>query len=72
MAEYYKICPSVSLTPTTSDTELTVSDYDKHRETLVFDDAEEGWAPEMRRYLGSMQRGIKKDSDIVQWWQVSF
>ena len=31
----------------------------------------EGWVPELRRYLETMHRDIKKDVDIVEWWQVS-
>ena len=74
MAEYYKIRPFVGPTPASaSDTtpSITISEFDRHRETLLSDDAEEGWASELRRYLGTMQRDIKKDSDIVEWWQVS-
>jgi hypothetical protein len=72
MAEYYRIRPSVSPTPTVAtDADITISEFDKHRESLLVDDAEEGWASELRRYLGTMQRDIKKDTDIVEWWQVS-
>ena len=48
----------------------TLSEFDKHRETLLSDDAEDGWASELRRYLATMQRDVKKDTDIVEWWQV--
>jgi len=48
-----------------------VLEFDKHRETLLSDDAEEGWALELRRYTKMMQRDVKKDTDIVKWWQVS-
>ena len=48
-----------------------LSEFDKHRERLLSDDAEEGWASELRRYLGTVQRDVKKDADIVEWWQVS-
>jgi hypothetical protein len=72
MAEYYKIRPTVAPTPTTAtDTDIIISEFDKHRESLLSNDAEEGWASELRRYLGTMQRDIKKDTDIVEWWQVS-
>ena len=47
-----------------------MSEFDKHRETLLMDDAEEGWASELRRYLGTMQRDVKKDTDLIEWWQV--
>lgn len=50
---------------------LILSEFDKHRETLLTDDIEEGWASELRRYLGTMQRDVTKDTDLVEWWQVS-
>ena len=50
---------------------LTVSKYNKHHKTLLPDDAEEGWASELHWYLKTMQRDMKKDTDIVGWWQVS-
>jgi hypothetical protein len=73
MAEYYSTRPPIAPTPVTSDPDpsITVSDFDKHRETLLADDIEEGWVSELRRYLETMQRDIKKDTDIVEWWQVS-
>ena len=43
-----------------------MSEFDKHRETLLSDDLEEGWASELRRYTGTMQRDVKKDTDIVE------
>ena len=49
----------------------TLSKFDKHCETLLSDDVEDGWASELRRYLATMQRDVKKDTDIVEWWQVS-
>jgi hypothetical protein len=48
-----------------------LSEFDRLRETLLTDDVEEGWASELRRYLGSMQRDVSKDTDLVVWWQVS-
>jgi hypothetical protein len=72
MAEYYSTRPSIAATPATSlDPSITVSEFDKHRETLLSNDVEEGWVPELRRYLETIQRDIKKDADIVEWWQVS-
>ena len=43
-----------------------LSEFDKLRETLLTDDVEEGWASELRRYLGSMQREVTKDTDLVE------
>jgi len=48
-----------------------LSEYDKLREMLITNDAEEGWSSELRRYLKSMDRDVTKDTDIVEWWQVS-
>ena len=74
MAEYYSTRPSVKTTPIASDSDptITVSEFDKHRESLLSNDVEEGWALELRCYLETMQHDIKKDADIVEWWQVSF
>ena len=73
MAEYYRTRPSVAANPITTnpDPSITLSEFDKHRETLLLNEVEEGWVPELRRYLETMQRDIKKDADIVEWWQVS-
>jgi hypothetical protein len=73
MADYYSTRPSVTTTSIESDPDptITVSEFDKHRESLLSDDVEEGWVPELRRYLETVQRDIKKDADIVEWWQVS-
>jgi hypothetical protein len=38
----------------------TMSEFDKHRETLLSDDVEDGWASELRRYLATMQRDVKR------------
>jgi hypothetical protein len=79
MAEYWKTRPSVIQ----GDNELaqngktglgvtrTLSDYDKYRETLLSNDAEEGWASELRRYLSMMQRDVMRETDVVEWWQAS-
>jgi len=48
-----------------------MSEFDKHRETLLAADVEEGWASELRRYLATMQRDVTKHTDIIEWWQVS-
>ena len=74
MAEYYSTHPPVApLVPVTSESDpsITVSDFDRHHETLLSCDVEEGWKPELCCYLETMQGDIKKDADIVEWWQVS-
>jgi hypothetical protein len=74
MAQYYNTCPSVIAVPNVSDegevaTEA-ILEFDKHRKTLLSDDTEEGWASELRHYLKTVEQ-VKKDIDIVEWWQVS-
>jgi hypothetical protein len=78
MAQYYKDRPSAppqqpnlgNLIDLTADTP-TLSEFDKLRQTLITDDIEEGWSSELRRYLGTMQRDVTKDTDLIEWWQVS-
>lgn len=74
MAEYYRNRPeSTTVNVDTDDNgevDAEMSNFDKHRRTLLMDDTDEGWASELRRYLGTMQRDVKKDTDLVQWWQV--
>jgi hypothetical protein len=78
MAIYYRNRPSTTVTMSnvakdnsTDSNTPALSEFDKHRQTLVSADLEEGWAPELRRYLGKVQQDIEKDTDIVEWWQVS-
>jgi hypothetical protein len=47
------------------------SEFDRYRLTLVAKDDDEGWAAELRRYLKDMPADVTKDTDIVDWWQVS-
>src|SRR5271155_4804456 len=79
MAQYYKIrtdefvalnIPNASITPSEGSSSMT--EFDRHRETLLAKDVNEGPASELCRYLATMQRKVKKDTDIVEWWQVSF
>ncbi len=70
MAEYYKthphpISPVTHTRTQTSHTADTHSDFDKMHEALLATDAEEGWASELRCYLGTMQQDVIKDTDSV-------
>ena len=47
-----------------------LSEYNKHRKTLLTANAEEGWAAELRHYTGTMQQDVTKNTDLVEWWQV--
>ena len=78
MIQYYKTHPTPEYPNIPSGDENPIhrnyddlSEFDKHRESLLSDDLEEGWASELRRYLGTMQRNVRKDTDLVEWWQVS-
>ena len=77
MAEYYKNCtkaapivPSANTSSATSTSTDAMSEFDKHCETLLLDNLEEDWASELGCYLNTMQKDVKKDTDIVEWWQV--
>ncbi|KIM36033.1 hypothetical protein M413DRAFT_57964, partial [Hebeloma cylindrosporum] len=75
MAHYYDNRPPAPGTkksagnPSASAEARVLSEFDKHRETLLADDAQEGWASELRRYLGTMERDVTKDTDLIEWWQ---
>ena len=81
MAEYWKSRPSAIATASSasrnqktalaSGARRTISGFDKHHEILLSNDAEEGWASELRHYLSMMQWDVEKDTDIIEWWQVS-
>jgi hypothetical protein len=77
MAQYYADRPSVTRqTLATRESSVSadapvLSEFDKLRETLLTDDIEEGWSSELRRYLSTMQREVTKDTDLIEWWQVS-
>jgi hypothetical protein len=77
MEEYYQRRPGRSSgTPSTAENEepengkTVLSEYDQYRQSLVNDDDDEGWNSEYRRYLKDRPANVKKDTDIIQWWQV--
>ena len=62
MAKYYKTCtkaapivPSANTSSATSTSADAMSEFDKHHETLLSDNLEEGWASELGHYLNTMQ-----------------
>jgi hypothetical protein len=86
MAEYYAYRPAATTLnvtgpavnvkndpggAATSTETVYISEYDRQCDALLSNDLEEGWASELRRYLGVVERGVKKDDDLVEWWQVS-
>jgi hypothetical protein len=77
MARYYNTRPIAipvqrgAGTQDDKDDEASIlSEFDKHRKTLLTADADEGWAAELGRYTGTMQREVTKNTDLVEWWQV--
>ena len=77
MARYYKDRPDATPQhanpgnhPAVTMEVLVLSEFDKVREMLLTKDVEEGWASELRRYLGDMDRDVTKGTDLVKWWQV--
>ena len=64
--------PSIPENPTALSVEAPVlTEFYKHRKALLIADAEEGWAAALRRYLSTFQLDVEKDTDLVEWWQVS-
>jgi hypothetical protein len=47
-----------------------LSEFDRFRLGRVTRDNEEGWAPELRRYLKELPADVTRDTDIIEWWQV--
>ena len=77
MSQYYETCP-IAASNTRSKSAATapgeapiLSEFDKHCEQLLSKDADEGWASELQQYISTVQQDVKKDADIIEWWQVS-
>ncbi len=48
-------------------------EYDRARlKRLQSVDSEDGWKHELQRYLDDPARDVKRDTDTVQWWSVSY
>jgi hypothetical protein len=80
MATYYDNHPTATTAatsdvlndkPVSADAPI-LSEYVKHCLALLSDDAEEVWASKLRRYLSKIQHDVEKDTDVVEWWQVSY
>ena len=76
MEDYYERRPGrssgTSSTAENEETDTTLSEYDRYRQSLVNEDDDKGWNLEYCRYLNDWPANVKKDMDIVQWWQVWF
>ena len=59
--------------PDPSATSLVQSNFDCYRQSLLNtnDKAEEHWQSELRRYLKEFLHDVTKDTNIIEWWQVS-
>jgi hypothetical protein len=79
LESYWRTRPSVP-TATTLATNVAIacsdtpgsflSKYDRHRQTLLTQEEEEGWAAELQCYLKDVPADATKKTDIVKWWQV--
>ena len=64
----------VSSTLEPDDNGTLESEFDRHRRLLLVQSAgsiAEGWATELRRYLGDLPADVNKETNIVDWWAVS-
>ena len=43
-----------------------MSKFNRHYQTLLLDNTEEGWASELCHYLGTIQQDVKKGMDIIE------
>ena len=63
MAEYYRNCPTSTTTNMDMEKDtinaMELSEFDKDHQTLLMDNAEEGWASELGHYLGTMQHDVR-------------
>ncbi|KAF8480751.1 hypothetical protein DFH94DRAFT_629678 [Russula ochroleuca] len=46
------------------------SAFDWLRQTLITHDGDEGWVPELCRYLKDMPADVTRDTNILEWWSV--
>jgi hypothetical protein len=78
MADYYQRRPQASAdlaAPAVTEEEdlestSLMSNYDRYRRRHITQEDDEGWASELRRYIKDIHAKVKKDIDIVEWWQV--
>ena len=45
--------------------------FDRLQQTLITCDGDDGWAPELQRYLKDMPADVTRETDILEWWSVS-
>lgn len=77
MAQYYENqlpAPSINKfagNPLSSMEAHVLLEFNKHCKTLLAENAQEGWASELHCYLSTMERNMMKETDLIEWWQVS-
>lgn len=76
MEEYYQTRPqAVPVAPHNPNEGANLmalsSEYDQYHQSLVDNDDNEGWESELWHYLKDRPASVLKDTDIVEWWQVS-
>jgi hypothetical protein len=50
-----------------------MSDFDRHRKSLLkHGNSVETCGAEVRRYLKTVEEDVERDTNIVEWWQVSY
>ena len=72
MERYYRNKQNATpmLTDPPADNDSVLSEFDRHRQTLVLGQEGDGWQGELCRYLKDMPANVTKETDIVEWWQV--
>ena len=68
--------PSRGSSPTSSagrnNFDSIIADFDQHHQSLLNGASLETWAAEVRRYLRTVEMDVKKDVDVLKWWQVCY
>ena len=65
--------PSRESSPTSLDgrnNDSIVANFDQHCQSLLDGASLETWAAEVRHYLRTVEVDVKRDTDILKWWQV--
>lgn len=81
MARYWETRPRLPLAaPSTPQSPSAASDddrkdsflseFDRHRLTLLTEATDSEWQSELRRYLRDVPADVTRDTDIVAWWSV--
>ena len=76
MTEYWRTRPQHPASGSDNDNdndneEPFMSEYDRHRLSLLTHGSDEDWQLELRRYLQDIPADVTRDTNIVDWWSVS-